>query len=193
MIFHLISYRWTVRAVSSHHTFRSEMSYLNRKSSSICHPWCHRLSASKSASTCSDPPSISPVPNFLPQLFRHPDSSPNLNYVNADSHTDSCKLLSSRALSLPACLRPARVRAQRRRVLCRPSVFGGNLEVLLNGTELPHVPSHVSTVTLCDHAWLEPQSHQPVRRDTPPLPINPPPPKNTLYVPQDVQFPRSLK
>lgn len=90
-----------------------------------------------------------------------------------------------------ACLRPARLRAQGRRVLCRPSLFGGNLEPLLDGTELPHV--HVSTVTLCDHAWLEPQSHQPVRSDTTPLPISPPPPTNTLYVPQNLQFPRSLK
>lgn len=73
-----------VTAVSSHHTFRSEMPYLNRNSSSICHPCCHHWSAWKSASTCP-PPSISPVPNFVPQLFRHPDSSPNLTCVNADS------------------------------------------------------------------------------------------------------------
>lgn len=84
----------------------------------------------------------------------------------------------------PVCLRPTRLRAQRRRVLRRSSVFGGNLESLLVGTELPHVSSHVSTVTLCDHAWLEPQSHQPVQSETTPLPINPPTPKNTLYVPQ---------
>lgn len=149
--FQPIRYRWSFTAVSNHHTFRSEMSYLNRKSSSICHAWCHHLSASKSASTCSDPPSISPILNFLPQLFRHPDSSPNLNYVDTESQTDSCKLLSSPAPSLPPCLRAARLRAERSRVPCRPSVFEGNLE-LLHGTELPHVPSHVSTVTLCDHA-----------------------------------------
>lgn len=113
MSLHLITYRWRVTAVSSHHTFRSEMSYLNGKSSSICHPWCHHWSASKSASTCSDPPSVSPIPNFLPQLFRHLDSSPNLNYGNAHSQTDSCKVLSNRALSLPATSPFTRARTPR--------------------------------------------------------------------------------
>lgn len=102
----------SVTAVSSHHTFISEMSYLKRNGSSICHPWCHHLSASESASTCSDPPSIPPVPNFVPQLFRHPDSSPNLTCVNADPQTDSCKLLSSRALNLSVCDQPVYARKE---------------------------------------------------------------------------------
>lgn len=35
----------------SHHTFRLEMSYLNTKSRSIRHQWCHHWSASKSVWT----------------------------------------------------------------------------------------------------------------------------------------------
>lgn len=181
----------SVTAVSSHHTFISEMSYLKGNSSSICHPWCHHLS-SVGKRVDLQRPSLNPTsPKLCPATIPPPWQLAEFDLCKCWPPNWFMQTL-IRPCAQPVCLRPTRLRAQRRRVLRRSSVFGGNLESLLVGTEPPHVSSHVSTVTLCDHAWLEPQSHQPGQSDTTPLPINPPPPKNTLCVPQNLHFSRDL-
>lgn len=133
-----------------HHTFRPEMSYLNRKSKSICHHWCHRLSAPKKRVDLQrlQRPSLW-LPDPKPATCRPPWQLNKLFFKYDASQTHSCTHFSRLVVSL-GWLSRARYRAQRK--VFPPFSFWRRLQVG-DGARLDGAASRFQPCLDCHIVW----------------------------------------
>lgn len=132
------------------------------------------------------PPLNLTSPKLCPATISPPWQLTEFDLCECWLPTGSCKLLSSRAPSLSVCHLPVYARKRRRVARQFLEVTWSRCSRGQSCLTFPAMSRLSHCVTM--HDW----SHQPVRTDTTPLPINPPPPKNTLCVPQNLQFSQKL-